>query len=52
MKRYVAASAGSLVAAALASIWLIAMPSTLAADDLRLWLGYGASGIMAGGIGL
>ncbi len=52
MQRYVAASAGSLVAAALASIWLIASPSTLAAGDLRLWLGYGASGIMAGGIGL
>ena len=52
MRRYVAASALSLVAAALASIWLIAMPSALAADDLRLWLGYGASGLMAAGIGL
>ncbi len=52
MRRYVAASALSLVAAALASIWLIVMPSALAADDLRLWLGYGASGLMAGGIGL
>jgi len=52
MRRYVAASAFSLVAAALASFWLIAMPSALAANDLRLWLGYGASGLMAGGIGL
>lgn len=52
MRRYVAASASSLVAATLASFWLIAMPSALAANDLRLWLGYGASGLMAGGIGL
>ena len=52
MKRYVAASAVSLVAAALVSLWLVALPSSLAAADLRLWLGYGASGLMAGGIGL
>ena len=52
MQRYAAASAVSLVAVALASFWLIAMPSALAANDLRLWLGYGASGLMAAGIGL
>ena len=52
MQRYVAASALSLVAAAAVSLWLIAMPSALAADDLRLWLGYGAAGLMAAGIGI
>jgi len=52
MRRYVAASALSLVAAALASFWLIAMPGVLAVSDLRLWLGYGAAGLMAAGIGL
>lgn len=52
MNRYAAASGISLLAAALAASWLVLTRSGLAASDLALWLGYGAAGFLAAGIGL
>ncbi len=52
MNRYAAAAGVSLVASALASLWLALTESSLALMDLRLWLGYGAAGFLAAGIGL
>ncbi|MDA8346625.1 MAG: hypothetical protein M0Z66_14300 [Thermaerobacter sp.] len=52
MNRYAAASGVSLLAAALAALWLALTRSPFAAMDLRIWLGYGAAGFLAAGVGL
>ncbi len=52
MNRFAAASGVSLVAAALAGLWLAVTRSPVATTDLRLWLGYGAAGFLAAGVGL
>ncbi len=52
MNRYAAAAGLSLLVGAAVAIWLALTSSALATVDLGLWLGNGAAGFLAAGVGM